>query len=302
MTVIESPFFLDRKGCPYPHLPVKQKVKKFMEFIRWNIDKYRRATRHLTTFQHGCYRLLIDEYMETREPLPDNDQALANICHAPIDVWLADAASIVRAFFRHKSGRLFHDYCDSELSFQDESSKFLSQRAKNAANIRWGKYKDLDATSMPVECSAMLDKRQEIRDNTVITDSELVNQPPPKNSLLDQPQSERQPIHAKPKRQRTLKPTSFIAEDFVGDIAAIALASKLGIEFEREQRKFIDHYLAKGESRADWQASFRTWLNRSAEYRVERQQRDIATRPGVRDITGAAARAAANRRAAIDNA
>ena len=133
-----------------------------MEFYRWNIAKYRLATRHLNTLQHGGYRLLIDEYMDTRQPLPDNDHALANICKMSFDDWMLHASSILRAFFQSKGGVLFHEYCDAELAFQDGTSKFMSDRAKKAADKRWAKNKELDATSMPV---AMLgDARQEIRD------------------------------------------------------------------------------------------------------------------------------------------
>ena len=134
-----------------------------MDFYRWNIEKYRKATRHLSAFQHGCYRLLIDEYMETREPLPDNDLALANICRISPDQW-ADDASIIRAFFKPKDGLLFHDYCDSELDYQDSTARFRSEKAQKAAKKRWSKNNDLDAMSIPGECSAMPDKRQEIRD------------------------------------------------------------------------------------------------------------------------------------------
>jgi hypothetical protein len=34
---------------------------------------------------------------------------------------------------------------------------------------------------------------------------------------------------------------------------------------ERETAKFLDHYRAKGERRADWSASWRNWMRRAVE-------------------------------------
>ena len=71
----------------------------------WYPGKFKSATRHLTAEQDGIYRRLLDEYMETREPLPDNDIALARIEGVNEIKWL-DASRIVRAFFTHESGML----------------------------------------------------------------------------------------------------------------------------------------------------------------------------------------------------
>lgn len=151
-----------------------------MEYYRWNLAKYRKATRHLDPFQDGCYRRLIDEYMETREPLPDNDAALANICRIGIDRWLAEASSVIRAFFTPKDGYLFHDYCDSELDFQDGKTKFHTERAQKAAKMRWNKINSLDATSM---LQAMLgDARERVEKD--IKDKSLISGDDEKKEIL----------------------------------------------------------------------------------------------------------------------
>lgn len=102
--------------------------------------KFRSATRHLTAEQDGIYRRLLDEYMETRSPLPDSDIALSRIAGVSEIKWL-DAARILRAYFRHADGMLFHDFCDKQLDIQDKKNKYRSASAQKAAETRWSKIK-----------------------------------------------------------------------------------------------------------------------------------------------------------------
>ena len=44
-----------------------------MDWFPWYPERYKNKTLHLTVEQGGIYRRLIDHYMETRQPLPDND-------------------------------------------------------------------------------------------------------------------------------------------------------------------------------------------------------------------------------------
>lgn len=55
-------------------------------------------------------------------------------------------------------------------------------------------------------------------------------------------------------------------EDFSPGRDHIAMANNLGLDLNAEAEKFADHYLANGETRADWGAQFKNWLRRSVEY------------------------------------
>jgi len=99
-------------------------------------SEYKKATRHLTAEQDGIYRRLIDEYMETREPLPDDDIALARIAGVNENKWL-DAKRIVIAFFTHTNGTISHEFCDQQLDIQDKRAKRRSESAEKAAKKRW---------------------------------------------------------------------------------------------------------------------------------------------------------------------
>jgi len=107
----------------------------------WYPELYRLDTQHLTAEQDGIYRRLIDCYMESRQPLPDNDVALARIAGVSVDAW-AMAAAMLRPFFRpSKDGKLHHKKCDAELDRQDKLTRFQSEKGKRGANARWNKKK-----------------------------------------------------------------------------------------------------------------------------------------------------------------
>lgn len=98
---------------------------------------------HLNPYQDGCYRRLIDHYMKTRAPLPDNDAALARIVGDSEANWVAMASPIVRPFFKSEKGRLFNKRCDVELARQDAKSRTLSESGKKGAEKRHNKNKDI---------------------------------------------------------------------------------------------------------------------------------------------------------------
>lgn len=102
----------------------------------WQPVKFRLATRRLTALQRGVYRDLIDEYMESREPLPAHDVALANIARISVDEWCAIKDEIL-LFFVERDGKLFHEFCNEKLDEQDDLSKKRTKASKKAASKRW---------------------------------------------------------------------------------------------------------------------------------------------------------------------
>jgi uncharacterized protein YdaU (DUF1376 family) len=248
-----------------------------MDWYRWFPVLYSEATLGLNLEQDAIYRRLIDWYMLNRMPLPCQPIALARICQISLEKW-HEHSEMVLYFFRKRGERFHHKRCDIELDRQDSTSKRLGEAAKKAHEAR-RKNKAHSEAYVPSQSHANAEANAEEKRGEV---EEISS---PYGEDVASPQKTNGALHAKQRR----KPTSFISEDFGGDLGCIALAGKLGLDFEHEQRRFIDHWLAKGESRADWQASFRTWLNNSAKYRAEREQRNSDGRQGVRDVTGAVA-------------
>lgn len=116
-----------------------------MDWYPWYFLIYKADTMHLNPYQDGCYRRLIDHYMETRQPLPDNEAALARIIGDSEANWVAMGSAIVRPFFSIRSGKLHLKRCDNLLKKQDEGTKVLSESGKKGADKRWGKNKDIDS-------------------------------------------------------------------------------------------------------------------------------------------------------------
>jgi uncharacterized protein YdaU (DUF1376 family) len=110
-----------------------------MDWYPWFFQLFKADTMHLDPYQDGCYRRLIDHYMETRQPLPDNDYALARIVGDSHPNWVAMASAIVRPFFIAKDGLLYHKKCDEILEDQDKRAKKLSASGKAGAKKRWSK-------------------------------------------------------------------------------------------------------------------------------------------------------------------
>ncbi len=114
------------------------------EWYPWYIQKYRAATMHLGLAECGAYRRLIDEYMMTRKPLPDNDAALARIIGVSLDQWMA-VASTVRPFFEASNDKLINKTCEEELHAQACQAHATSTKNRAAANSRWAKSRELKA-------------------------------------------------------------------------------------------------------------------------------------------------------------
>lgn len=246
---------------------------------------WRSKTRSLDPYQDGCYLRLVDEYMETRQPLPDDDRALARIIGISFEDWMKLAAEVVRKFFVAQNGVLYHDRCDKILDEQDLIAKQKSEKGKKGAEVRWRKNKDLDATGI----AQALPKNATGQDRTESI-TPVIDSPP----VVPHPKTdEGNSNDAKPKRSK--KPATHIADDFGPDFAGLALCTDLGLDADRVTREFIDYWKSVGKSMSDWQATFRNRARKLAEYREEREQRKVSERSGTRDVVGAAVRAAAIR-------
>ena len=87
-------------------------------------------TMHLTTFQHGCYLLLIGAYWRRGGPLPNDFKYLAQICRTSCDK-LARYGNPVIALFTSKDGLLVHKRLEKEIL--KSSNRLSSARAAGRA-------------------------------------------------------------------------------------------------------------------------------------------------------------------------
>jgi len=119
-----------------------------MEWYPWYPQLYQQKTLSLTLAEDAAYRRLLDAYMTSRQPLPDDDIALARLIGIGINEWREIAPS-VREYFKAKSGKLWNQRCDTELLRQDRRTKKHSEISKKGAEARWNKNKDLHASGKP---------------------------------------------------------------------------------------------------------------------------------------------------------
>ncbi len=151
-----------------------------MDWYPWYFSLYEQDTMHLNPYQDGCYRRLIDHYMKTRAPLPDNDAALARIVGDSLPNWLAMASLCIRQFFTPKDGLLYLKRCEDVLNYQDKKAKNLSESGKAGAKKRWNKIKNIDSHPIanplaPPMGSAIAQDRtvQDIKEKNIIKKEKL---------------------------------------------------------------------------------------------------------------------------------
>ncbi len=121
------------------------------------IADYLADTTRLTTEQHGAYMLLIMDYWRNG-PLPNDDEALANITRLSTAAWKKHRAAMLR-FFEESGDQLRHGRIDKELKDAAENAEKHAERARKAAAKRWGKDTSSNATSNATSTpQAVLDK------------------------------------------------------------------------------------------------------------------------------------------------
>lgn len=115
------------------------------------IGAYLADTMKLTTLQHGAYFLLLISYWRERSPLADDDEELRSITKTDKAEWKR-LRPVLAKFFRVADGVWWHKRVEAEIAAADERSKKSSEKAKKAAEARWGagdKHAASNAPSMP---------------------------------------------------------------------------------------------------------------------------------------------------------
>ena len=120
----------------------------------WYPGDYQRDTQHLTTLEHGAYRLLIDACWCRAGSLPSDDGDLARIVHLQPQEWLSIRPRMA-AFFQINNGIWTHKRVTSELHKAAEMADALHRRGTAGAAARWGnakailKHDSSNAKAMP---------------------------------------------------------------------------------------------------------------------------------------------------------
>ena len=218
------------------------------------IGDYLASTSRLTTEQHGAYLLLIMDYWKNG-PLPDNDAVLAQIARLSPDAW-SNAQAVLKQFFSIYDGHWRHGRIEKELANAAEQKQKNRDRAKAAAQARWSKSKQDeesqdDATSNASSNAPSIPKAM----------LEECPSPSPSPSPLSTPApSGSGDVPPPPKRKKR------ITDDFSPTDTHARIAAEQGVSLSAERDKFVDHFVAKGETKADWNRAFNNWLRNAKSY------------------------------------
>lgn len=230
------------------------------------IGDYHASTPHLERHEHGAYFLLMMAYWRNGGRLPDDDKRLATIAKATPSEW-KKLRKILVEFFRVEDGFWVQKRLDAELKNAQTNAKTNADRARKAAAKRWGKDPANDAPSIT---QAMLDDCPSPsplhKTNAAESGCNATTPLPPADAG-----------HA---QQRTQ-----IDSEFSPDEQNRSKATSHALDIDAERERFVAHYTATGDVRANWQSQFCKWLLDSVRHRADAERRQSEAgqpRPGTK--------------------
>lgn len=120
------------------------------------VGDYLGDTQRLTTEQHGAYLLLMLDYWRNGPP-PDDDDVLQQITKLDKARWKR-CRPILARMFKVANGEWRHKRIDHELEQAQDNASRRSEKAKRAAQARWGDRNDDAASNAPSMPQALLDE------------------------------------------------------------------------------------------------------------------------------------------------
>lgn len=218
-----------------------------MHFYAHHIGDFLKDTSSLTPEESYYYLRLIWLYYDTEKPLPDDIPSLAFKIGARGKDDLV--RNLIQIYFRYDSDLKSHTH----QRIEDEIRKYQGKAAsaKRANQIRWGSEKN-------VKSDVKSDAKQIV---TINQEPVTINQEPVTNN--------QEPV-TKDKQNNSLstdtKPTK-IDINFSYNQKHKDLAQELNLAIDLERDKFVDYYLNKTNKKfLDWDAAFRNWLRKAAEF------------------------------------
>lgn len=219
-----------------------------MHYYQHHIGDFLKDTGNLSNEQLAVYLKMLWRYYTDEKPFTD----------APEDIAFAVRSDektvqlILRHFFVQQDDGWHQTRCDKEIAhFHGKAEK-----ARESANARWK-----NANALPTQYGR----------NAKATKSDA-NQEPRTNN--------QEPVVVPPApkaRRKTQYPADFYP-NATGEAAAVSK----GIHIPSELAKFRDWHTAKGNTMADWQAAWRTWVG-NARPQLGQQSSETAYQRSMRE-------------------
>lgn len=205
------------------------------------IGDYLADTTRLTTEQHGAYLLLIMDYWRNGAP-PDDDSILANITKMQQRDWKKIKHAVL-TFFTLVDGAWTHSRIEKELEDAAAGKKKAEEKAKKAAEARWGK------------------ASPEHTNSNAPSNATSINQALHKECPSQSPSPSLKPLKSKTESATA----SRLPADWVPSPEDIAFCEieRPELNVEATAHSFRDYWIAvpgvKGR-KVDWAATWRNWV------------------------------------------
>ena len=162
-------------------------------------------------------------------------------------------------------------------NFEKHCGKTAKERAQTARRVASHKEKHTgNATANALTVSSALPREEKRREE----------------ERREESKASAPPVPAAP--ARSPKRASALPDDFEPNETAHSLAASLALDMTAELAKFRDYYAMTGKTGKDWQAGFRNWLTKAAEFRGSRPQaRASPAVPGTENMSAAGLQTAA---------
>jgi uncharacterized protein YdaU (DUF1376 family) len=197
--------------------------------------------------QHGAYRLLLDHYYASSEPLPSNKEQLYRICRAFNKDEREAVDFIVNCFFVLENNSYINKRCNEELSkkvdISNKRKRAVEQREKNRLSSDTSHDTSNDDTSTSTSTSTI----------TVTTKEEdFIGDKPPKPEKV---------VGSRFENWVKTQDIEKVKSEWVD--WALNNSSLHETEITRQLENFSDYWIATTGSKAtkaDWTATWRTWI------------------------------------------
>lgn len=272
------------------------------------IADYMLDTAHLSTEEHGAYLLLLLHAWMNKGALPNDDERLRRITRMEKRAWNISKNEIKSFFYEHQ-GVLRHRRIDLELQRAQEMVNQRSMAGKASAAKRGAERnheRNGSGSGNETRNENGNDSSNEHGNENSTSVATNVERPKQRKSNQSQSQLQVKTIDVTERvvnttvcsvenertaadASRTLSPKppdrffqTQLPPDFLPDEAAIRLAQQHALEIGIERERFVAHYTATGELRANWQAQFRKWLLGAMQRKsdIERRSQSPPSRGG----------------------
>lgn len=215
-----------------------------MNYYEHHIGDYAKATSHLTFVEDAAYSRLIRKYYDIEAPLPAELAAVQRLVGARTREEKSAVRTVLEEFFFLDQDGWHNKRADEEIAkFHAKSLK-----ARESANARWMRtHSERNANAQPTQS-----------EGNALQSPDTSHQSP-KEREGEKPVEAKKPVRAS---RAVQLPADFVLTDQLINYAKLKYVDHV-VEFE----SFKNWHTAKGTVYKDWNAAWRSWVDKAAKYR-----------------------------------